>query len=414
MGAPYDTYQIINYEFIHEKNGSHRLIFQDELDGEQTYLLVSTESIRKPDHMEFVNVGRLKGSDMEADLIIITARDFLEAVEPLKIRRNTQGLRTEIVVVEDIFDEFSYGQIDPGAIRSFLTYAYENWIPPAPEYVLLFGDANLDFKDYLATGKISRVPAYLSLTQPLGLTPDDNWYACVQGNDFLPDMMIGRLPGQSSEDVAAVVEKIGRYEDSGSLSPRRVLLVADNNDILFEQINDNMIPFLPGNFSIKKVYLRRYTSMDQATEDIIDGINRGALVTNYMGHGAFTNWAGEFVFHSPDVLRLENPDRLTMAVTLNCLNGYFASPVQYSLAEEFLLPNDKGAIGCFSASGLGYPWEHRILDENFFSNLFLDGITGMGLLTTQAKIQAFARGARVETVTMFTLIGDPSMNLKSW
>ncbi len=36
-----------------------------------------------------------------------------------------------MVEVQDVYDEFGYGIIDPDAIHDFLAYAYSNWESPA-------------------------------------------------------------------------------------------------------------------------------------------------------------------------------------------------------------------------------------------------------------------------------------------
>ena len=41
------------------------------------------------------------------------------------------------------------GLAAPIAIRDFLSYAYDNWQNPAPQYVLLVGDGSFDYKDNL-------------------------------------------------------------------------------------------------------------------------------------------------------------------------------------------------------------------------------------------------------------------------
>ena len=44
---------------------------------------------------------------------------FRQALQPLADFRNAQGLRTVIVDVESIYNRYSYGRVDPLAIRAF-------------------------------------------------------------------------------------------------------------------------------------------------------------------------------------------------------------------------------------------------------------------------------------------------------
>ena len=83
------------------------------------------------------------------------------AVQPLLDHRAAYGLRVAKVDVQDIYDVFSGGRVDPEAIRSFLTYAYHNWNGggPRPRYVLLVGDGHYDFKNVTGTPAAQPDPA---------------------------------------------------------------------------------------------------------------------------------------------------------------------------------------------------------------------------------------------------------------
>ena len=73
-------------------------------------------------------------------------------VTSLVALRQGQGLRTAVVDIEDIFDEFGYGLVTPQAVKDFLTHAYGSWQSPAPQYVLLVGDTSYDYKDNWGAG----------------------------------------------------------------------------------------------------------------------------------------------------------------------------------------------------------------------------------------------------------------------
>jgi hypothetical protein len=55
-------------------------------------------------------VSNLRDAANEADLVIITRRDFFSALDPLKQFRRNQGLKVALVDIEDVYDEFSFGQ----------------------------------------------------------------------------------------------------------------------------------------------------------------------------------------------------------------------------------------------------------------------------------------------------------------
>ena len=400
---PFGVREVVSFP-VRTDGSFYRAEFEDSIAGSKNYHVATVSAIAKPYKTKLWQPADMNSTSNGADLIVITADEFRSAVEPLCTFHQNQGLRVKLVSVEDIYNEFNHGIIDPAAIRDFLKAAYERWQQPAPSYVLLVGDANIDYRDYLGTGKKSRVPTHLSLTDSLGLTPDDNWYVCVAGNDSLPDMLIGRLPGSSAGTVSQVVNKIIDYEQSTDYQPSRALFAADNNEIGFENLNEDLVSYLPSGFDVHKAYLRLFGNTVSTTQYIISSINEGMLTTTYVGHGDVITWAGEQLFDTADVSLLNNPNKLTFLVTLDCLNGYFAQPFYYSLAEEFVVAPNKGAVASFSPSGLGYLWEHKILGNELFSSIFKEGKSLFGVITTQSKMKAYARGASEDILKTFTLL----------
>ena len=106
------------------------------------------------------------------------------------------------VDVQDIYDEFSGGMLDPAALRNFLGYAESNWQRP-PMFVLLLGDGSYDYKNNSKTSTGNWIPPYQD-----GDSTYDEWYTYLLGDDELPDMAIGRIPAQSATEANNIVDKI--------------------------------------------------------------------------------------------------------------------------------------------------------------------------------------------------------------
>jgi len=143
--------------------------------------------------------------------LIITHRDFAASIGSLKSLRLSQGLSVAVVDVEDVFDEFSYGDKTPQAIKDFLAYAKSSW-KKAPRYVLLVGDASLDPKDYLGYGDSDFVPTKLIDTGFMETSSDD-WFVDFN-DDGLPELATGRLPFRTQNEAVTMVSKILSYERS--------------------------------------------------------------------------------------------------------------------------------------------------------------------------------------------------------
>jgi hypothetical protein len=210
-----------------------------------------------------------------------------------------------------------------------------------------------------------------------------------------------------------MVSRLLAHEQSTAAAPGRAQFVADDEPV-FEWLNETLAAMLPTGVVPDRVYLDQYAAVDDATADIVQGINLGEMIVHYNGHGSVTNWAGEYMFQSADVASLTNADALTFVVTMTCLNGYFSHPFYYCLAEELAVAPSGGAFGCFSPSGLSYTWEQELLSPQIYSLIFDMGEDRLGVIATEAKLAAHGQGATDVMVSMFTLLGDPASRLKSW
>jgi len=163
---------------------------------------------------------RLRNWPGGADLIVITAPQFRDALEPLIKAREARGLRVAVMDVGEVYDAFSHGRADPAAIRALVQQAVGQWTPPAPRYLLLAGDASYDPRGYLKAGEKGAesdlVPTELVDTDVTGWTASDVWYALPPGTALdpyghpgaRPALTVGRLPAQTAEQMAAIVAQI--------------------------------------------------------------------------------------------------------------------------------------------------------------------------------------------------------------
>lgn len=402
---------------------SGKVVFSNPRATEGRFLALSGTNKKIP-LVEAFTPADLKAKD--ATYIMITHGDFYDAIAVLADYRNSQVYKVLIVKVNDIYDEFGHGIETPQAIKDFLKYAYEHWTS-APQYVLLVGDATIDYKDIsgygISTGVKSYVPAYLYNYPGLGEVPSDNWFVDVSG-DVLPEMSIGRIPAKSPADVTAVVNKIISHE-TASLKSDDVVLVADYNGVsgtLFEMLSESIAGIIPSpDYSVTKLYQSDYPDSADLRRDILSAVNGGPLVVNYTGHGSVVNWTIEDAFSSEDVAYLTNKS-YPFVVALNCLNGYFVLPddgveqggVQRppSIGEAFLLAPEKGAVGVLAASSIGYPSEHDPLAQALYNIVFNQDVT-LGEAVTKAKEAAYQeKKIKEDVVETFIFFGDPATKLR--
>ena len=390
------------------------LSFEDDTSNVHEYYALTSTAWRSPDTLEMDTPSDLRDTDNGADYLVISHASLLDAMDPLLDLRATEGLRTTAVDVQDVYDEFNGGVFDPRAIRDFIRYAYENWQPPAPTYVLLVGDANQDYLDNFSTGAPDLLPTHLFETQSFGQFPEDNLYAAVSGDDILPDVLLGRISVRAPAEAAAVVSKIIEHESQIGAEPwnRETLLAADNGNGFktFQNLLANT--FLQPPLSVDRVYLDDLP-IAQARAMLFDEIDQGVAVASYLGHGNVNNWAGEGLLVSNDVSTLNNAGTYPLITALNCANGYYPHPqVALSLGETLLNAADKGAVAVWSPAGLGLLSHYVSIGYELYDNLFADGINRIGEATVDAVVSAFlAATATQDNVRQMVLLGDPATRL---
>ncbi len=416
-------------ETVFQPSGSYSLVFKYDFkpDEGKRFLALASDKADPAGRLKIYAPSGLSSPENKADYIMISYGAFKDNLYPLKRLYERKGLNVSVVDVEDVYDEFNYGLMSPYAIKDFLRYTYNTWQRPAPTYVLLVGGANYDYRDYLGSGKINYVPAYLLPNTPyLGETASDNWFVCLDPpqliggqvqDDILPDMFIGRIPASGKDEVDNVVKKIIDYSSLPYRYQSKKVTFAADDEAIFEQTSDNLVQYLPGNMIPSKLYLSGYTDYSRFTQDLINDINSGTVLLNYAGHGSTNLWTGEGLFNTGTVGLLNNYRKYPFVVSFDCLDGYFLGPDEgsESLAEVFLNKRDAGAIACFSPTGMGMPEGQQALGEELFKSIFVDGNYRLGPATTRAKINFYSRmgGQYKDLIETQTLFGDPALSLKT-
>jgi hypothetical protein len=373
--------------------------------GQRALLAFTEEKAKSPIGIAHNQPSRWSRFGTGYDLVIISHGDFLESMKPLQALRKAQRLRVALVDVEDLYDEFNFGVKSPQAIKDFLSFARTKWWRK-PRFVLLVGDGTFDPRDSLRLGNYDFVPTKLVDTEYLE-TASDDWFVDFD-RDGLPDLAIGRLPVRTPEETVTVVSKIVSYEQSTEM--KQVLLVADIGDEYFdfEGAAGEVEALLPSTYlPAQKIYRGSYGSDALARADLLEAINQGPLLVNFIGHGSQQLWSGGSILTSEDADRLINGNRLSFFVNMTCLNGFFQDVYLESMAEA-LLKAPQGAVAIWTSSGLTYPDQQSLMNQELIRLLFNGGSLRLGEATMRAKAATEDQDVR----RTWILFGDPSMRLR--
>ncbi len=407
-----------------------------------SYFLATPAALAAPAAVEVASLPAWNTPTNSYDYIAIVHRSLWDAVQPLLDHRAALGLRVAKVDVQDIYDEYSGGLVDPEAIRSFLSYAYRNWNgggglpnPPAPpKYVLLVGDGHYDFKNVTGTPQLNLIPPYLIAIDPwIGETAADNRYVSVDGpDDFLPDMAIGRIPAQTAADVTAAVDKILAYENPSQTPDgawqSRVTFVADSaTDPAgnFQALSDDVrLNWLPATYTNRHIYWGTdYTvayppPAGANMNDAIKAAFTDSIMLQWFGHASRFRWGSTQVFSSFSVKAIPTSPQWPFSADYSCWSGYFINLYDFSgdyrtLAEAALLTPAKGSVAVLAPSGLHTGSALLTLNRGLVKAAFQDRIRPVGDAVDAAKAYYYANaGAWYDVIDTAVFFGDPAMPLR--
>jgi len=400
------------------------------------YIAAGPAAYKTPSNIESVKNSNIRGFADGSKFIIITNSAFLEEANKIKsFKENTANnkISTTVYTTEQIFNEFSGGSVDVSAIRDFIKYAYENW-NIKPEYVLLLGDGDYDYKNIYKNNKNFVIPyetedSYNSLSSYCS----DDFYAKIVGDDYFVDIAIGRVTIGSVSDAESYIAKLISYENNSTKGTWKnlITLVADDNyqsrtlnvDSSFtlesEYIYNN---YIPKSYNIKKIYLATYPDITVAdgrrapevNQAIINAINEGTLIFNYIGHGNPEVLAYKYVFEKTVTIPQLKNDKYFFLTAATCDFGCYDNPTDPSSVEEMLLKSDGGCIGALAAVRPVIENNNLTLNEYFFQNLLYSSKDENNLSISVGKAYMLTKidVPNDNNSNRFHLFGDPTIRLQ--
>lgn len=344
----------------------------------------------------------------EGSYLIITHPDFEAALAPLLSWKTEKGLTASIVTTAVT------GQTTT-AIRNYIQNAYDTW-PKPPQYVLLVGDSD-------------RIPGF-----DIYGAISDHPYSMMEGDDFLPDLHVGRLSVQSAAETRTVVAKILRYEqspftDDGGAWMGRGLVVAANYA--------SSTPVEVARYCREEMYGIGFSQVDSTfyppfwtdrLNMIPRAINNGVSIVAYRGWAYGTlGWEPPH-FTQSEIPSLTNAWKTPVVMSFVCQNNDFAVPECFG--ETWIRAGTesepKGAVAFI---GNSEPWSHTRFNDaaaiGCFRALGQQGIRKLGELIDAFKLEWIVQfpnefhygDATQESVEyyyhIYNLLGDPEMAIQA-
>ena len=344
----------------------------------------------------------------EGETMVICPDQYHEAMQPYVDWKNQSGRPTTMYSLTEV------GGNDYEAIKSFIFSHYNN---PSENlcFVLLVGD-------------------YYDLTpRSMSGGRSDIWFGQLEGDDYYPEVFVGRFSAESVADVEHQVEKVIYYERDmpadadwlgkgigiGSTEGQGSGHNGGESDYQhIEYIRDTLMHYTYNEVSQHYAGVGVGTNAAMLTENF----NAGAGICNYCNHGSTTSWyVGSFT--NSHVNALTNDYRWPFIWSTACLNGKFDVDC---FAEAWLRATDNatgvptGAIGGMF-SWTSQPWQPPMTGQDEMVDVLCEWRSadqfhhtfGGASLNGNMKILDLHPSDQGVTHNTWILFGDPNLMLRT-
>ncbi len=313
------------------------------------------------------------------------------------------------------FEVMTYA-VPSGTSRTTIkSYILDLWgTADAPDYILLVGDTDG------SSSTSATIPHWSGGGSKVCAT--DLPYGCMgAGDDWYPDIAVGRFSVRTVSTLADVVEKslfveAGVYPDP-DYPLRGAFLANPGTQGMAEPTHDWVIDnyFVPNGYEGIKLY----SAQGANTQSVTNAINDGCLWAVYYGHSGSSGW-WDPSFGQGNVQALSNSGLYGVVFSFSCNVG--AYHYDECFGETWHRVADRGAAAVIFPSDYIY-WGSQdawlpstVLEHSFFRAFFEDDIWEVGP-AWQAGLYHFLADYTGSTdikrnfFELYNLMGDPSLLL---
>ena len=350
---------------------------------------------------ENVLTKKYGSKDEEHELMLcIMPDDFYESFQTYAEWKRQSGIDIHITKFSDI----GANSNDPVIIKNHIADAYFNWEVP-PTYVLLVGDDGV-------------FPVYANYTT------NENYFGEIEGDDYFPDVMVGRLTNQSVYQMQVMINKFQLYEQTPDTASTDWFKkgICCSNDAYPSQVEtkrfaaSQMLEY--GNF-ISVDTMMDSNPCNYSLSDAINAINSGRSFLNYRGEGWSSGWNNYCVeMEASDVSTLINGQKLTFVTSIGCGVAMFAGGSN-CFGEAWIelgsISSPKGASAFIGPTGNTHTTYNNKIDKGIYVGMFQEGMDTPGQAMLRGKLymyNVFGNEPYVEShYKLYCILGDPSIHI---
>jgi hypothetical protein len=347
------------------------------------------------------------GDEEGFDVMLCIMPDFLEPdFQTYAAWKHKTG--TYIHVTK--FSEIGANENNPTAVKNHILDAYNTWENP-PTHILIVGD------DGVAPVKYITMDNWTFVTE--------NYFVELEGNDYFPEMMIGRFTNQGDYRMRVMINKFIDYEKSPYTEDPdwfRKGLTCSNNAYISQIYTkrftaDRMLE--DGNFiSVDSMY-NGYPCPGNEN-DIVNMINEGRSYLNYRGEGWSSGWWASCIpFQTSDVNSLNNGQKLTFVTSIGCGVAMFDAnggncfgEAWVQLGAEF---EPRGACAFVGPTSNTHTTYNNKIDMGIYEGMFISGLDSPGEVLMRGRLYMYMIFGNTFWVDyhyrIYCVLGDPSLHV---
>lgn len=391
------------------------LTFTSFANRQPTYLIVTHDALMKP-------AARQPMDDSSGS----SPLDAVRAYATYRASVAGGSYDTLVVTVDQVFDQFNYGERSPLAIRRFAEFLLQNrpaTLHPGdvtqPLFMLLLGRSR-------STPGIRTHPqqALLDMVPTAGFPGSDMLFTAGL-NGFPPDvpaLPTGRINAGSPEEIMAYLNKVRTFEAGPPNARWRKNLLhlsgghsADELTLFKSFVNTYKQQAEKGYLGATVQTLSKQTDDPVESVNVSGPVNAGLSLMTFFGHSGLNVTDLDIGFCSNEVLGYRNAGQYPFLLVNGCALGnfFYGAP---TLGTDWVLTPNRGAIGVIAQSHLGYvdPLNHYTTQ---FYDLLADSIymsKPIGVIQQETIRRTLAHSDTPQAIAnaqQMVLQGDPAVVL---
>lgn len=323
------------------------------------------------------------------------------------------------------FEVFVLNKADAGSsLQELRDSIHDHYLMHHCDYLLLFGDTS---------GNYSIPTNFFPSPEYAENDADDQYYTLLEGDDYFPEMLVGRFSFNDVMEFILMTTKTISYErepfmgDEGAWM-KRGLAIAGN------YAEGNLRPTTPVwmsrwlqekmlDFGYAQVDTVFYPPSYPGTASIIQSINQGVQLISYRGWGDANGWHYPS-FHIPDLANTFNGAKMPIVYSIVCNTGDFANTVNPSFGEAWMRKGTTASLGgCVAFVGPSDLHTKTRLNNTIASGAYraiMDyGVRGFGTSVLKGKIELYRNFPNDQDpgeyvpfyFHVYNILSDPSMNM---